>query len=191
MTEIGFPSECGVEELDRGYRVLVDWLAHPGVDPLTDLAVDYARVFLGAGISEGIVAYPYESVYTSGERLIMQEARDRVVEAYRARGFDKLKTLEVPEDHIALELEFMARLSQGALEAGAAGDWTAATTLLHDQELFLEQHLLNWTGAFCADIRGCAATDFYRAVAWITDGFLEMERMIIEDLISESVSRAS
>lgn len=191
MRAIGFPSECGVAELDQGYRMLADWLAHPGVDPVSDLAVDYARVFLGAGISEGTVAYPYESVYTSAERLIMQEARDRVLEAYRARGFDKLKTLEVPEDHIALELEFMARLCRGARESGAAGDWAAAANLLRDQRRFLEQHLLNWTGAFCTDILGCSATDFYKALARITTGFLETERMIIEDLIAEAASHAA
>jgi anaerobic sulfite reductase subunit A len=42
----------------------------------------------------------------------MQEARDQVVALYRAKGLDKVAELELPEDHIALEFEFMAHLCQ-------------------------------------------------------------------------------
>jgi anaerobic sulfite reductase subunit A len=60
MKEMSFPVGCEEGELTEGYRIFEDYFRNPGLDPLTDLAVDYARVFLGAGIAEGDVAYPYE-----------------------------------------------------------------------------------------------------------------------------------
>jgi anaerobic sulfite reductase subunit A len=187
MNGMCFPGECGEAELDEGYRMLEDYLRQYRLDPLTDLAVDYAKVFLGAGIAEGDVAYPFESVYTSTERLIMQEARDRVVAVYRAKGLDKAAALDFPEDHIALELEFMSHLCGETQNAIAVQDWPAVAASLHEQKEFLAQHLLNWVPAFCADVQKCAETDFYKAVAKVTNGYLLMEEDIIQNLIDERV----
>ena len=195
LAEMGFPTECDEPELAEGYRMLAAWLrdpknslksepgSNPESDPLTDLAVDYARVFLGAGVFEGVVASPYESVYTSKERLIMQEARDQVLSVYSARGLHSADALELPEDHIALELEFLAHLCRETLLAG--DDWPRVSALLKEQKEFIELHPGKWVPAFCAEIEKCASTDFYRAVGKITLGFLNMEQAILEDLLSE------
>ncbi|SDE38575.1 TorD/DmsD family molecular chaperone [Sporomusa acidovorans] len=182
-----FPVECGEDELAAGYRLLAGYCQQLTGDPLTDLAVDYARVFLGAGIAGNEAAYPYESVYTSPKRLIMQEARDQVMAAYRAKGLSKLETLDVPEDHIALELEFMAYLCQETQQALSRRDWPAVATCLKEQRDFFVQHLLNWVPAFCADIEKYGETKFYKAVAKITKGYLRLERTLMEELIEEIV----
>lgn len=191
LANLGFPSECGEGELAEGYGMLAAFIRQAGLDPLIDLAVDFARVFLGAGISEGIIAYPYESVYTSRERLIMQEARDHVLAAYRARGLDKRGTLELPEDHISLELEFVAHLCRDTADAVAVNDWPAVSAHLGEQKKFLKNHLLNWVPAFCADIGKCAATDFYRALAKITNGYLRLDLRIIESMMAEASERTA
>jgi anaerobic sulfite reductase subunit A len=183
-----FPEECDDADLSEGYGLLAGWLLRPTEDPLTDLAVDYARVFLGAGIFEGRVAYPYESVYTSSERLIMQEARDQVLAVYRAKGLDRISTFEVPEDHVSIELEFMSHLCRESREALAADDPARAVVSLREQKEFFEQHPGKWVPTFCSDIEGCATTDFYLAVAKITRGFLNMEHAIIDELIDETVA---
>jgi len=185
MKVMSFPAECGEPELAAGYRNLEGYLRRPGLDPLTDLAVDYAKVFLGAGISDGDVAYPFESVYTSKERLIMQEARDQVLAIYRAKGLDKAEALDYPEDHLALELEFMERLCRETRQALTAQDWPAVSASIQEQKDFLSQHLLNWVPAFCADIEKCAGTEFYKAIGKVTNGYLCMEHAILEDLIAE------
>jgi len=131
LAEMGFPEECDDPELAEGYRMLTAWLHNPGNDPLTDLAVDYARVFLGAGVFEGVVASPYESVYTSKERLIMQEARDQVLAVYNSKELQCAEPLEIPEDHIALELEFLAHLCREILNAGE--DRVRVSALLMEQ----------------------------------------------------------
>ncbi|MCL2892866.1 TorD/DmsD family molecular chaperone [Brenneria tiliae] len=183
MVELGFPAECEEPELSGGYRMLTAYLQNSGPDPLTDLAVDYAAVFLGAGIAEGIVAYPYESVYTSPERLVMQDAWEQVVSLYQAKGLNKAGALDIPEDHIALECEFMATLCRDSGQAVAAQDLPGVSASLREQQRFLAQHLLNWVPAFCADIQKCAQTDFYKAIAGITTGYLRLEQILIEDLI--------
>ncbi len=191
MKCLRFPVECGETELAEGYRMLENYLARPEPDALTDLAVDFAKVFLGAGIAdETAVAYPYESVYTSPDRLIMQDARDQVVAAYRSKGLDKAEALDVPEDHIALELEFMACLCREAQDLVAADDGQPVSGGIKEQRDFLVQHLLNWVPAFCADVQKFAETDFYKAVAKITNGYLNMEQAIIEDWIADTAVQA-
>jgi len=185
LAEMGFPTDCREPELAEGYRMLTEWLRNSGNDPLTDLAVDYARIFLGAGVYEGVAASPYESVYTSADRLIMQEARDQTLAAFRAKGLQCSEQLEIPEDHIALELEFLAHLCRETLQAG--DDRTRASKLLREQKDFLEQHPGKWISMFCADIEKCASTDFYRAVSKITLGFLNMEREILGDLLGDEL----
>jgi anaerobic sulfite reductase subunit A len=185
LSTMGFPAECEESELAEGYKMFAAYLRKPGEDPLTDLAVDYAKVFLGAGIYESEAAYPYESVYTNKERLIMQEARDQVLEIYRAHGLDRIESLEVPEDHLALELEFMAHLCRKAIDAIEAENWAQVAASLQDQKYFLAQHLGNWTPEFCSDILKYAETDFYKAVSKITTGFLHMDQAIIANLLGD------
>lgn len=190
MKSMEFPAECVEKELVEGYRMLEHYLRGAGSDPLTDLAVDYAKAFLGAGIAKGDVAYPYESVYTSPERLVMQDARDQVVAIYRSKGLNGAQGLDVPEDHVALELEFMVHLCHEAQDAIAASDWPAVSASLKEQESFLRQHLLNWIPDFCTDVQKCAETEFYQAAAKITNGYLRMEQVLVEGLIAETLVAA-
>lgn len=185
MADVTFPGECSEKELDQGYRLLGRYLQHQGSNSEIDLAVDYARVFLGAGIVGNEAAYPYESVYTSPKRLIMQDARDQVLAAYRAKNLKKTETLDIPEDHIALEFEFMALLCQETQQAVAEQDWSAVSDCLKEQLEFLTAHLLNWVPAFCHDIEKYAGTDFYKAVAKIASAYLRIERNILEDMIAD------
>ena len=81
----------------------------------------------------------------------------------------------------------MAHLCREPQEALTRQDWPAVSARFKEQRDFLAGHLLNWVPAFCADIEKCAATDFYKAAAKITNGYLRMEQAIIDDLIAEPV----
>lgn len=142
---------------------------------LDGLAVDYARVFLGAGIAEGLVAFPFESVYTSKDRLVMQDAYEQVLRIYRSNGVEKIDA-DLYEDHIGLELEFMGHLCGQAAQLAAQGKETELSANFDLQQSFLVNHLLNWTPDFLKDIQGVPSTDFYKGVALVTEGFLEMEK---------------
>ncbi len=185
MGKMNLPVEVDVPEISEGYRMLKGFLEHLRERTVTDLAVEYARIFLGAGLARGDGAYPYESVYTSPKRLVMQDARDQVLKIYREEGLDRAEEFNEPEDHIAFELEFMAYLCQKTTEALKEGDKGRTLGYLKKQKDFLEKHLIPWVPAFCDDVQRVARGDFYRAVAKITVGCLGMEQELIGQLIDE------
>jgi TorA maturation chaperone TorD len=147
---------------------------------IAELAADYAGLFLNAG---GRPAYPYESVHTSPERLLMQQARDEVRQAYVAAGLTRSDECREPEDHIALELEFMRYLCSCTVAALQQGNPEQTRVQLQRQREFLVRHLLAWGPKFCEDVIRNAATDFYRAVGCLVRDFLKFEKEMIDLLM--------
>ena len=191
--------------LSRAYRTapdeafiaaLCDASAHrPADDPLAvffaelaeaddealriELAADYNRLFLGMGPHP---VPPYESVYTSPEGLLMQEARDQVLAAYRAQGLDAPDDFNLPEDHLALECAFVAELADRAAAACERGEDDAAGDLAALQRAFVDEHLGAWLPAFCADAEKRARTSFYRGLAALTREPGEADRAVLAEL---------
>jgi len=184
MKNAAYP-EDGNTEITNGYRIIKGYLNLPHTDPLTDLAVDYAKVFLGAGIVDPKkVAYPYESVYTSQERLIMQDARDEMLRILRENKLGLENSYNIPEDHIFVQLEFMAHICGEIRKAFEKDDKKAAAILLGEQKQFIENHLLNWVPELCSDIKKFALTDFYKGLAMITEEYTKMDLAVVEDMLS-------
>ena len=142
-------------------------------------SVDYARVFLCAGMYEQLMAPPYESVYTSEEHLLMQDARDSAVAFYLGEELGLPADNTTPEDHLSFEFQFMAKLIERAGAALDAGDEARYAELCAKQRAFFDEHLANWVPRLCADVRAYAQTAFYRGVADITEGFLQLEDQMI------------
>lgn len=182
------PEDAEDGDFSEGIARLRAFLKKPGIDPRSDLAVDYARVFLGAGIADGRAAFPYESVYTSPEGLIMQEARDEVLSLYAAKGLGIEGENHDPEDHVAFELEFMEHLVREGAQAAEAADGALLAGSLAEQRAFLSGHLLNWLDRFCDDIDSYSSTAFYPAVASITRGFLAMDADLLEGFAAEAAN---
>lgn len=141
-----------------------------------DLAADYNQLFLG--MSPHPVA-PYESVYTSDEGLLMQDARDEMLAAYRQWGLRVPESFDLPEDHVALELELMACLAERTREAAEADEATAE--LVAAQRSFLDAHLA-WVPALCDDITKRARTAFYYGLAGLTRQQLAADAEILAAL---------
>ena len=78
-----FPTATGNAKVDEGYHLLYDYLKTAWDDSVTELAIDFVRTFIGHGVNAYSAAYPYESVYTSERRLMMQEARAEVLQTLR------------------------------------------------------------------------------------------------------------
>ena len=186
LMEMEFPVDCKNERLASGYKQLVNYMKHNRLDSRIELEVDYAKVFLGAGLAEGSAAFPYESVYTSPKKILMQEARDQVLEIYRAHNMDvNSMNCYFPADHISLELEFMGRLCQQASHFYEENKTKEMLVILKEQDKFLEKHLMNWIPEFSSDVEKYSSTDFYRAVAKMTEGYLDLDSMIVQSLIGD------
>lgn len=183
-----FPAATGNTAVDDGYRAIAAYLSGADAHAVTDLAVDYVRAFIGHGIDAYSAAYPFESVYTSSKRLMMQEARDEVLAVYRSEGLDKLPTWKEGEDHIALELEFMAALSDRIVAAVEADDEDEVERLLSTQRNFLDDHLASWVPLMTADLRRFAQCGLYQGLASLTDGFLQVEGEFFDEIFAEDAA---
>lgn len=180
-----FPASTGSAKTDEGYRLLAGYLGKVWDNTLLELAKDYVNVFVGVTNQADGAAFPFESVYTSEHRLLMQEARDEVLAIYRAYGLDKTSDWREGEDHIALELEFMGVLCSRAAEELAKGQLEAATQTFATQKNFMFDHLGAWAPMLTSDMRHFAKTDFYRGLAAITDGYLETEVVFLAEIVEE------
>jgi anaerobic sulfite reductase subunit A len=172
----------GNETLNQGFQLMGDYFKGAGTECLDELAVDYARVFLSAGVAQGLAAFPYESIYTNSQHLMAQEPAGDVAALYAAKGLKPAEgAFKVPLDHIGLECAFMEVLCGEALGALEGGSMEGLLASLGEQRTFLRTHLLNWHRDFCQDLEKYAATGLYRGLARITQGFLTLE----EDLLNE------
>ena len=185
LCEGRYPAHTGNAHLDEGYRGLVVFLNHRGERTATDLNVDYLRTFIGNTQDTSHVAYPYESVYTSPERLLMQDARDAVLAAYRSEKVALVNEHNEPEDHIGFELAFCAVLLRRAGEALEAGDAAAAAALVEKERAFVCDHLAAWAPGFASDVARVAQTGFYRALSELLLGYLEVDAATMEAVAGE------
>lgn len=185
-----FPTATGNDRVDAGYRMLFDYLRLSWDDSVRELAIDYVRTFIGHGVNGYSAAYPFESVYTSERRLMMQEARAEVLATLRENGLKRGNWTE-GEDHIALELEFMQRMSMRAAEALEAGDEDKAIDALRTQRTFAHDHLLNWLPMLTADMDKFSQTKFYQGLGTLTMGYVEEDAALLEELLESVVEEAA
>jgi len=177
--------------LAEGFNQIAEFASSLNIDDLEkarlELAVEYAGLFLGVW---RVPAHPSESAYFSDGQLIMQEPRDEVLKLYRSMGVDKAGQFKEPEDHIALELQFMTHLCEKTNTALKDGNILEAMKCLEVQRNFLDEHLGKWVPRLSADILKSARGEFYKSIAKITEGYVEMDKNLVLELI-ESLAPAS
>lgn len=175
----------GNAALDRGHKLVATWLSGLWENSKTELAADYMRTFFGHGYSGHAAAYPFESVYASEKRLLMQGARDEILALYRAAGLDKQESWKEGEDHIALELEYMQVLIDRTVTALREDRGEDACNLVKCQYNFMEDHLGAWAPLLTEQMRDFTKTAFYEGLSYMTDGFLQVDTELMEDMLSD------
>lgn len=182
MAEVLSFDEEATGSFGEGAREVNQYLAALSPASLLDLKVDYARLFLGAGVSTSEAAYPYESVYTSEGHLVMQDSYEAMVKLLRKKGLAPANGSVEPADHIAFELEYMARLIEQGTVFAQQGDEQSVRKNIAEQAAFLSEHLLNWVPGFVADLERYASSDFYRGIGKMTYGLLKMDQEELRSL---------
>ena len=180
------PFAAGQADAARGLSLIQNWnSAVWDKDPsaaFSDLETDYLNLFIGAG---KVLAPPWESVYSSEERLVFQEETLQVRAWYRRYGLQSEQLYHEPDDHIGLELSFLAHLAQLALQASEQNDETRFAKILRDQQAFLTEHPLRWTQTWCDLVDEHARTDFYRGVALLVNGALRETNGFLQDAVAQ------
>lgn len=134
-------------------------------EEMQDLLWDFTRLFIGP---YRLPCPPWESVYASEKRLLLQEPSDAVRAIYERLGVE-VGTPSVLPDHIGAELNFMGILLQ-KIEFGSMEQETYRQ-LSRD---FLDEHLRNWIPRFASDMEKAAETSLYKALARSTITTLEL-----------------
>jgi TorA maturation chaperone TorD len=160
-------------DTQAGLTVLQAWSRanRNGLSPaaLETLQAAYARLFIGPG---PVVAPPWESVYFSDERLLFQRETFQVRAWYARFGLTVPNLHREPDDHIGLELSFVARLAELALQAIQAHEQERLQEALEAQRRFLAEHVLTWGPGWCSRVEVSSGSEFYRGLALLTRGAL-------------------
>lgn len=169
------------QDLNAGFRLIESYLnGFEGKSEeeitalLEDLAADYAKVFLAAGDAAGKAAFPYESIYTGFDSAFGGSLQMNLSALYASKGLTMREDMfKIMEDHIGLELNYMAALLKEEADAEEA---SVADQLHSEQNDFFQSHLINWALQFAADIYKYTERDFYKGIARMTMGFMEAEQ---------------
>lgn len=146
---------------------------------IRDLARCYASLFLGVGPK---TVSPCESIYRSDSPLLYQSTHFEVQQAYHEIGMAKNAHFREPDDHIAVELSYMARLCELTQEA-VKDDPALPVRYLKLQREFLETHLLPWIPAFSRQLLDATPSPFYKAMAHLLKGYIQVDNQLIDSMI--------
>ncbi|MEM3629734.1 MAG: molecular chaperone TorD family protein [Candidatus Bathyarchaeia archaeon] len=184
-------AEPDAADVEEGFEEIYGYLMGLDEEKLSkailELAADYANLFLGIGYARGKgegIPHPSESTYTGG--YLYSDVVDKLSEMYLEEGLIKSPDFKEPEDHIALELHFMAHLCRKAIISLNGEKRQDLLKYLKIQKTFLAEHLLKWAPRLAEDIITHANTTFYRAIGKITKGFLNIEEKKIDKLIEQA-----
>ena len=140
----------------------------PSGDMLLQLEKDYTWMCFA---SKPRLVYLFESIYKEGR--LFQESTFQIARLYREAGLEWVGEFQLPPDHIAMELEFMAYLCFCEAEAVRTGNREKEDYARRLQTDVLEKHLGPFGLAFSQRMETHAKTDFYRLVARVLGAMLK------------------
>lgn len=155
-------------------------ISKDAADVLDKLKGEYTKLLIGPGT---LPAPPWESVYISKENTLFQESTLKVRRAYLEYNFLPANYPREADDHIALELDFMAHLADLAQESFQVDKLEETKKVLFDQQKFLKEHLLVWIGDFAQKIQESKSHYFYPQMAALTDKALQLDAFVIEEVL--------
>lgn len=137
---------------------------------------EFTRLFVGPGSPQAI---PYESPYRTNEATYFQRNTVEVRREFRARGFQAKRFEHVPDDHIALLCDFLARMSQRSLDALRSGDLASMRASLRDQQAFANAHLADWVSDLARRARFGETATFYPQMLEALACFVESDLVFL------------
>ncbi len=169
--------DCLIErqcDIEAGLDLLRSWNINEwGKKPesaFDEIQSDYMRLFLGPG---HILAPPWESAWCNEERLLFQESTYDVRAWFGAYGLQVQDLYREPDDHIGLELAFVAHLAKLGLEMAEHHEFQRLESLLKDKIRFVGQHLHDWVPNWCKAVNSHAQRDYYRGIAKLVSGTVD------------------
>lgn len=166
----------------KGYDHIFRSLRHKNTATCQELRADFTQTFLGAHEYLGMAAIPHESQYLAYEGEGLAQVRIGVARVYRENNMSFEPEIDLPADHLAYEMEFMAVTSKHIAINIEDGDMESALHGLDVQASFLDEHIMLWFGRFYSLANNICSTRFYKGVLDVTASFLEEDRKFIDDM---------
>jgi len=137
------------------------------------LSLEFARLFIGPVHPPAV---PYASFYLSETRSLMTEETLDVRKRYLEAGLALKDLYRIPDDHIAMELEFLYYLTQEAIQSMEEGRDEEASKFLTMRNDFLKEHMALWLPGFVEKIIQSSNEDFYKGAAILLREFVDVYR---------------
>lgn len=184
------PLDGTCQEIQDGLTLLQSWSEtnRGGIsdEQYLDLQTDYARLIIGPAQP---LAPPWESVYFNEDHMIFQEQTVQVRNWYRRFGLEPEKLHQEPDDHVGLELSFLAYLAGLGLQAYEAQDEPKLLSSIQAQRQFISEHPVRWVPFWCARVEEYARSDFYRGLGRLIHGSLLVLASTFDVKIPREVAR--
>jgi putative dimethyl sulfoxide reductase chaperone len=136
---------------------------------LKEAVSEYNDLFVGPN---PLPAPLWESVYLGREHILFDEQTLKARTFYRKYGLNFIFENNQPDDHIAVELEFLAYLIRASLESESV---SALNELMKDQLSFMNSHLGNWVPSFCGRLLKGTEHPLYQGLASLLKDFIGLE----------------
>ena len=114
--------------------------------------------------------------------IVFNEETLEVRDQYRRLGLQAPKLNREPDDHIGLELDFLAQCCVSALTAVEQGAHLAAERYVHIAADFTRDHLLVWAPEMLARAEEEARTEWMRGLELLSRGALNVWRQAVEEI---------
>jgi TorA maturation chaperone TorD len=161
----------GQEAMSFMKKAIVEYAPPLSPELQDELAADYAAIYLNHDYS----ASPFESVWLDEDKLIMQAPMFQVREIYKKHGLGVSNWRTRSEDHLVVELQFLAWLMLDTNEMN-----------LREAATFMDEHLLRWLPAFAERVIKRCSTPFYAGAAWLTSAYCDEFRDMLAGILGES-----
>lgn len=136
---------------------------------------EFFRIFNVFNEKGEILAPPWESVYVTKDQTMFGEAVFQLRDKLHQFGLRFINEKEEPEDHIAIQLEFMLYLLQYTEKAFDERQKDDFMRGIYNQYWLLSNHLMQWIKPFTKDIHSSSTSDFYKGIATLLLDFIDEE----------------
>jgi TorA maturation chaperone TorD len=138
---------------------------------LDELAVDYANIYL----INTLRAAPCESVWFDDEGLACQSQMFQVRECYLEHGLAAANWRVRPDDHLVIQLQFIAFLFDPARSGDTLGELVK----------FMDEHLLRWLMRFAERVATRCDRPYFAGLAMLTAAYCDELRELLARILGE------
>lgn len=120
------------------------------------------------GVSAKALIAPFESVHRDRDGLVFDRQTLLVRERYRQLGLEVARLNREPDDHVGVEMDFVAQCLLRALDQLDADNPAAAEEYLRVLQDFLDQHVNQWAPEMLGRAAELADTRFNQGLCLLS-----------------------